>query len=430
MADVRSRSRSAAGREDARPAALAPVLVVGMGDDGPAGLSPAARTAVADATLLCGGDRHLAFFPEHPAERFVVRANLAELVDRLAARDAAERPVVLASGDPCYFGIAPYLAARLGRDRVRVEPHVSSVQLAFARLCVGWHDALVLSAHGRPLAPLLPRALGAPKVVFLTDERNTPAAIAEALLAAGQPDCEAHVFEHLGGAAERHTACRLVDLPPQRFAALNVLVLLRDANGSPAAGFGRPESAYAHRDGQITKAEVRAVSLSKLRLRPGAIVWDVGAGCGSVSLEAAALVPGGRVYAVERDPAQRALLQANAVAHPTTALAVIAGEAPEALAALPDPDAVFLGGSGGRLAALLACIADRLRPRGRLVANFATVEHVAEATAWLRAAGWEHELVQLSAARGADLAGLTRLAPLPPVFVLTGWRARDDGSRE
>jgi precorrin-6Y C5,15-methyltransferase (decarboxylating) len=402
--------------------AVAQVLVVGIGDDGPAGLSAAAVTAVAEATLLCGGARHLGFFRGHPAERFVVRANLDALVARLAACGSADRPVVLASGDPCYFGIAPYLAERLGPRRVRVEPHVSSVQLAFARLAVSWQDATVLSAHGRPLAPLLPRALAAGKVAFLTDERNTPAAIARALLAAGHPDCEAHVFEHLGSAAERHSACPLTALPERDFAALNVLVLLRDAPPIPRNGFGLPEEDYAHRDGQITKAEVRAVSLSKLRLRPGAVLWDVGAGCGSVSLEAAALVPGGQVYAVERDGAQLALLRANAAARPTANLVIVPGEAPAVLTSLPDPDAVFVGGSGGRLADLLNCVAARLQADGRLVLNLATLEHVSEAAAWLRASGWERDLVQLSVARGAALAGLTRLAPLPPVFVLAAWR--------
>jgi precorrin-6Y C5,15-methyltransferase (decarboxylating) len=373
------------------------------------------------ATLLCGGERHLAFFADHPGERFVVRANLEALIARLARARADERPVVLASGDPCYFGIAPLLAARLGRERVVVEPHVGSVALAFARLGESWHDALVLSAHGRPLAPLVPRALAAPKVVFLTDEENTPAAIAAALLAAGAADRPAHVFEHLGGAAERHTACALADLPTRAFAPLNVLVLLAPTTGAPidAPTFGLPEDAYAHRDGQITKAEVRAVSLSKLRLRPGAVLWDVGAGCGSVSLEAAPLLVGGRVYAVERDPAQLEYLQTNAAARPTATLAIVAGEAPEALAALPDPDAVFVGGSGGRLEAVLACAAARLRPGGRLVANFAALEHLHVAAAWLRDRGWPSELVQLGVARGGDLAGLTHLVALNPVWVLT-----------
>jgi precorrin-6Y C5,15-methyltransferase (decarboxylating) len=191
-----------------------------------------------------------------------------------------------------------------------------------------------------------------------------------------------------------------------------------------------PEAVYAHRDGQITKAEVRAVSLSKLRLRPGAVLWDVGAGCGSVSLEAAALLVGGRVYAVERDPAQLGYLQANAAARPMPALAIVAGEAPAALAGLPDPDAVFLGGSGGRLEAVLAHVAARLRPGGRLVANFATLEHLHLATSWLNAQGWAMDLVQLAVARADDLAGLTHLVALNPVFVLTAWppaAAAEDG---
>jgi precorrin-6B C5,15-methyltransferase / cobalt-precorrin-6B C5,C15-methyltransferase len=399
------------------------VWVVGIGDDGPAGLAPAVLDRVAAATLLCGGERHLALFPDHPAERFVVRANLDALVQRLTNLGTDERAVVLASGDPCYYGIAPYLTARLGIHRVVICPHVGSVQLAFARLGTSWHDATVLSAHGRPLAPLVPRALAAHKLAFLTDERNTPGVIASALLAAGYDDCRAHVFEHLGGTAERHTACALSDVMRHRFAPLNVLVVLRERSAeiSPV-GFGLAESNYDHRDGQITKAEVRAISLSKLRLAPGAVVWDVGAGCGSVALEAAALAAGGQVYAIERDPRQVACLRANAAKHAGAPLAIVIGDAPEVLADLPDPDAVFLGGSGGRLIALLAAITERLRAGGRLVANFATMEHVLEARSWLRARRWQDELVQVSAARGTDLAGLTRLEPLHPVFVLTAWK--------
>ncbi|HZS02137.1 MAG TPA: precorrin-6y C5,15-methyltransferase (decarboxylating) subunit CbiE, partial [Chloroflexota bacterium] len=135
------------------------VHVVGIGDDGPAGLAPAALARVQAATLLCGGERHLAFFPAHPAERFVLRSNLDALLERLAGARPDERPVVLASGDPCFYGVGPLLARRLGAARVVVEPHVGSVPLAFARLGESWHDAVILSAHGRPLLPLVPRAL-------------------------------------------------------------------------------------------------------------------------------------------------------------------------------------------------------------------------------------------------------------------------------
>ncbi|MBX5493518.1 MAG: precorrin-6y C5,15-methyltransferase (decarboxylating) subunit CbiE, partial [Chloroflexi bacterium] len=218
-----------------RPNRFGPIIdVIGIGDDGPAGLSARAARRVADATLLCGGARHLGFFPDHRAERFVVADNLPALVERLVRCTAAERPVVLASGDPCFYGIGPYLAARLGAERVRIEPAVSSVALAFARLGASWHDAVVLSAHGRPLAPLVPRALAARKVAFLTDEQNTPAAIARALLAAGHPDCPAHVFEHVGGPHERHTSGSLSALAEQTFAPLNLLVVLREEAPFPA----------------------------------------------------------------------------------------------------------------------------------------------------------------------------------------------------
>jgi precorrin-6Y C5,15-methyltransferase (decarboxylating) len=429
MPEATTSTSATLGEVAAAPSATANVLVVGLGDDGPEGLSAPMRAAVADATLLCGGERHLAFFPSHEGERFVVRANLDSLVARLSACGAADRPVVLASGDPCYFGIAPYLAKRLGAGRVQVEPHVSSVQLAFARLALSWQDATVLSAHGRTLAPLLPRAQAAAKVAFLTDDHNTPSVIARALLSAGYADAEAHVFEHLGGSGETHTACRLAALPGREFASLNVLVLLPESAQPQPSGFGLAEAEYDHRDGQITKAEVRAVSLSKLRLRAGAVVWDVGAGCGSVSLEAAALAPGGQIYAVERDAAQLGLLQANAARRSIAALSIVAGEAPEVLAALPDPDAVFIGGSGGRLADLLAYVGTRLRPDGRLVCNFATLEHISAANQHLQASGWERDLVQVSVARGTSVSGLTRLAPLPPVFVLTAWRPETRGGR-
>jgi precorrin-6B C5,15-methyltransferase / cobalt-precorrin-6B C5,C15-methyltransferase len=398
------------------------IHVIGIGDDGPAGLAVCGRATIAAATLLCGGERHLAFFPEHCAERFVVRSNLDALVERLRHTTTPSRPVVLASGDPCFYGIGPYLARRLGRDRVSIQPTVSSVQLAFARLGESWHDALVLSAHGRPLAPLLPRAVVARKTVFLTDEHNTPGRIATALLDAGAADSPAHVFEHLGGSGERHTATRLTALRDSAFAPLNLLIVLRGTDAAPPpVAFGRPEAVYAHRDGQITKAEVRAVSLSKLRLRPGAVLWDVGAGSGSVSLEAAGLMPGGQVFAVERDAAQLALLRQNAAAYCSSGLAVSHGEAPAVLADLPDPDAVFLGGSGSKLARILACVVERLRPGGRLVANFATLEHLLEAQQTLRARRWETEIVELNVARGTSLVGLTRLEPLHPVFILTAW---------
>jgi precorrin-6Y C5,15-methyltransferase (decarboxylating) len=396
------------------------IAVVGIRDDGPASLDPAARVMVQEAELLCGGRRHLALFPEHPAERFVISADLDALVDRLSHEIGRRRAVVLASGDPCFYGIGPILAERLGRNRVEIMPNVGAVALAFARLGEAWHDATVVSAHGRPLDRAVRQALGAQKLAVLTDAVNTPAAVARALLEAGAEDAPAWVFEHLGGPAERIHPGTLGEIAQRSFADLNLLVALRREVPPRYRDFGRPEADFRHRGGLITKAEIRAVSLSKLRIRPDGILWDVGAGCGSLSIEAAELMPRGTVYAAERSREQIELLRENLAAlRPAGHVEIVEGEAPDSLASLPPPDAVFVGGSGGALAGILDLAHDRLISGGRVVVNVATLEHLAECAAWCRTAGIEPEIVQVSIARGTDIAGLTRLAAQNPVFVVT-----------
>ncbi len=390
------------------------VWVIGVTDAGAASLTAEALALIERAELLCGGERHLAFFPDHPAERFIIRANVEELLCRLAGE--TRTTLVLASGDPNCFGIGPLLAERFGMGRVTIVPNLSSAQLAFARLGIAWPDAAIVSAHGRPLDAILPMVLSAEKVAILTDGSNTPAAIARALLEAGD-NAQADVFEHLAGARERHVAGGLPDLLDQEFAPLNVLVLRRErARPWP---LGLSDELFAHRGGMITKAEVRAVSVAKLRLHERAVVWDVGAGCGSVAIEAGALARRGQVHAIERDPVQLTCLQVNRRRFGAGNVTVIAGAAPAALAALPDPDAIFIGGSGGELPAILAVAMARLRPGGRIVANLATVEHLAALLEAARGAGWASEVVQVAIARGAAIAGATRFAALNPVFVVT-----------
>lgn len=399
---------------------VAEISVIGITDLGPDSLSAEARALVDRAALLCGGERHLAFFPDSPAERFTIRANLAELVERL--RPVSEPVVVLASGDPDWFGIAPFLVERLGRERIRILPNLSAIQLAFARLGLAWHDAVQLSAHGRPLESILPVALWASKVVILTDERNTPAVIARALLDLGDEDARADVFEHVGGARERHVSGNLSDLLDQAFAPLNLLIVQHRRPPRPWP-LGLPEGAFRHRRGMITKAEVRAVSLAKLRLHERAVVWDVGAGCGSVAIEAAALARHGRVFAIERDAEQVALLEDNRRRFAAGNVVVVAGTAPAVLAELPDPDAVFVGGSGGELAAILRLARGRLREGGRIVVNLVAIEHLALVVELDLPPSWSVDVSQVSVARSARTADLTRLAALNPVFVVTLGRA-------
>lgn len=399
-----------------------PVLVIGLGDDGPAGLAASSLAEIERAEVLCGGERHLAFFPDHPAERVILKGGLAAALDRVEqAHGQGQRVVVLASGDPGFYGIGAALAERLGSDALRIVPALSSVALAFARLGEPWQDAVVLSAHGRPLESILGPACAAARFAVLTDEQHTPAVVARALLDCGMEDAGAAVCEHLGSARERVVRASLSSIAGQEFAALNVLVVLRDpANvrwGRPLVGL--PEAAYRHERGMITKAEVRAVTLSRLRPWDARVLWDIGAGSGSVAIECASHMPRGTVFAVERDPVQLEHLRGNVRAFQAGNVRVVAAEAPAALAHLPEPDAVFIGGSRGP-DVMLECVAARLRPGGRTVLNLATLEHLSAAHTWLRAAGWQVDVTEVAISRSSPVGGLTRMAALNPVFIVAG----------
>jgi precorrin-6Y C5,15-methyltransferase (decarboxylating) len=392
------------------------VTVVGITDAGKVSLLPDTLRTVDGAELLCGGRRHLAFFPDFRGERLIITGDLDRLVERL--RGHAGAAVVLASGDPCCHGIGPMLVQALGAERVRLVPNLSVVQLAFARLGVSWQHAAILSAHGRPVEGILPSALYSRVSVIFTDAQNTPSVVARTLLAAGSGDWDVDVFEHLGGATERHTRTTLGALGGQVFDPLNLLVV-RQTGPLRSWPIGLGEDWYSHERGMITKSEVRAVSLAKLRLGPESVLWDVGAGCGSVSVEASALLPGGRVYAVERDQRQIEHLVENRRSHGAGNLVIVPGEAPAVLHTLPDPDAVFVGGSGGQIDAIFEVATARVRPGGRVVFNLATLDHLHRVSRLAAACHLTPDVTQVSISRGVDVAGLTRLDALNPVFVFS-----------
>jgi len=418
---ARTRAASSPARAEEKPWPV--VHVIGIGEEGASSLGAAERELIARADLLCGGTRHLAFFPDHPAERIVIRNNVAQLAEQLRYAPGQRRAVVLASGDPCFFGIGPLLARALGRDRVQIHPHLSAVALAFNRLALAWHDATILSAHGRPLETIIAPALAAARMAILTEpEPNTPGAVARALLDAGmEPDARAWVCERLGGPAERIVAIRLDELPGHAFDPLNVLVIDRDPArvAVPRPEFGLPDTAYESLRGQITKSEVRAVTLARIAPWRAAVAWDIGAGSGALALEMAGLMPTGRVYAIERDAEQIAILRRNLAAHPRANLTIVAGAAPAALAGLPVPDAIFIGGGGPALLDILASCYAALRSGGRIVANFARLESLALWQQFARTHRLEGEIIQLTAARGVPVGGGTRLAPQNPVFITT-----------
>ncbi len=400
------------------------VALIGVGPEGPASLLTPARERIATAEVLAGGDRLLALFPEAPGERLQIGAGFREMLEEIASLCSERSAVVLASGDPLFFGIGRALVDRLGRERVAVFPQVSAVQLAFARVGESWEDARIRSVHGRPLEGLAARLRPSLKAAVLTDPRNTPAQVAAALLADGQQGWRASVCEALGTPEERVVEADLEALAGREFHPLNVLLLRREAAPAPSA-FGVPDEEFDCRRpgrGLMTKREVRAVALAWLRLRPDSVVWDVGAGSGSVGIEAALLAPEGMVFAVERDAESVGRIRENASRHGVPFVRALAGEAPEALAALPDPDAVFIGGSGGHLEDILAVCCRRLRLGGRIVVGAATLETLTGARAAFPT-DWTVEITQVSAARSVPVGGLTRLEGMNPVFLVCARRS-------
>lgn len=395
-------------------------MITVVGTDG-SPLPPRAQERLCAAALVVGGRWHLEQLALPAGVRTVVlRDDVPGALQRVA--DEPGDVVVLASGDPGFFGVLRLLRLLVpGRD-VDVLPALSSVARAFAAAGVRWDDAEVVSAHGRDARPALAVVRRAPKVAVLTDRRCGPREVAQAL--AGRDDRLLVVAERLGLPQERLTTA-----PPDEVAARQdwqdpnvVLVLDKHAEERPRSwragglpvppGWALPVDAFAHRSSMITKPEVRALVLARLAPRPGVVVWDVGAGSGSVAVECARF--GADVHAVERSPQEAATVRENARTHGTPVHVTI-GAAPDVLAGLPEPDAVFVGGGGPDVVA--ACAS---RGPTRVVVALAQVEKVAPTLAAL--AGYAPEAVLLQASRLEPLAGGHRLVPANPVFVVSGAR--------
>ncbi len=410
-----------------------PLVVAGIGCDGPAGLSAEARAHIEAARVLAGGQRHLDYFPHFRGETVVLGGEVPAFVERLRDTYRQKKTVVLASGDPLFYGIGRALLEAIPRDDLVFLPQLSSVQLAFARVKETWHDARVVSLHGRPLESLVPVVLARePKVAVLTDPRNHPAAIAGLLRRLNvAEEYILWVCENLGGPDERIARFPAANLQEETFSPLNVVILLRqgvpgrtDCQSvlqNPLPLLGIPETALLPRGeqrGMITRREVRLLALCYLELQPNDILWDIGAGSGSVSLEAARLSAGLQVFAIERDAAAFARLESNVQWFASGRVRAHCAEAPEGFAAWPDPDAVFLGGSGGRLAELLDAVGSRLKPGGRIVLNCITLENFAHGWDRLRELGLAPEATSVQLAHSRPLGRLHCLEPENPIFIL------------
>lgn len=424
------------------------IYVIGIGYKP---LDGRARAIVAGSDVILASGRLFEVFRGYEEfgavrDRITVINNIDETIGFM--KSSFENPqseiiTLLASGDPLFFGIGRRVVEEFGGETVEILPDLSSIQIAFARIREPWDNAFFMSIHGGPdpkrrrRLPYelkdIPSLLNIhDKIAVLTDKVNNPAAIAKEILGSSTRTAFAmYVCERLGYPEEKIIKGTPEEIATGNFSDPNVVIItksqgsgvrsqeLKDKTEIPEAGFGLNESEIIHSRGLITKDEIRAVTVHKLRLPRRGVFWDVGAGSGSVSMEAARLFPGLRIFAVEKDDEQIANIRTNCERFDTKNIEVMQGKAPEVLEGLPSPGRVFIGGSGGRLAGIIGLI-KRVMPSGIVVLNAATMETLQEAIACLENSGFKVEITEISVSKSKVIAGRKHMSALNPVFIITG----------
>ncbi len=385
------------------------LTIIGIGEDGPAGLGDHAKRLIASAGVVFGGSRHLELASSLIRGRTCVWENpFQKSVDAVIARRGSP-VVVLGSGDPFLYGVGATLSRLIGAEEMRTLPAPSSFSLAASRL--GWplQEAATISLHGRPLDLVRPHLHHSRRIIALTSDAQTPGQLAELLRISGFGRSQLHVLEALGGERERlRKTCAddfdLSDIDPLNVCAIEVVA--GEGARELALTVGLDDALFEH-DGQITKREVRAITLSALSPRHGELLWDIGAGSGSIAVEWMLCDPSLRAIAIEQSGERVARMARNAIAFGVPSLSIVEGSAPDVLQNLPEPDAIFVGGGGSEAGVIDAALRD-LKRGGRLVANAVTLE-------------MEAMLLSLHQQHGGSLTRI-EIARASPIGRMNGWR--------
>lgn len=395
--------------------------MIGIGDNGINGLLPQYIEWINNCDVLVGGERHLAFFPNFSKEKKVIKGGLSKLVSEL--QQETRNVVILVSGDPLFYGLGGVLSKKLP---IEIYPYTSSVQLAFSKMQESWHDAYIVSLHGRSMKGFAQRIDGRKKIAILTDDKNTPQSIATYLKYYGMNEYEAFVAENLEGDNERCRFMTLDEMEQASFSPLNV-VILKQRQSVKRSPLGIADEEFYQRKpekGLITKKEIRVLCLQELQLQEDSIMWDIGTCTGSVAIEAAKIAREGSVYAIEKNEVDLQNCLLNQAKHRVDLTAIL-GKAPDRLEEFPNPNAIFIGGNGGNMERLLETCITRLLPDGRLVMNIATIENLAEAMKILKNLGCEISILQAQISKSKPILDLTRFEPLNPIYILTAQKGNE-----
>jgi precorrin-6B C5,15-methyltransferase / cobalt-precorrin-6B C5,C15-methyltransferase len=395
------------------------VHIVGLGVDQKE-LAPGIINRIESAEVLVGGNRLLHRFPDHPGVKISIKSPLEGVIQSVKEEmQSGRKVVVLADGDPLFFGIGKRMIDCLGGEMVTFCPNITTLQAAAARMKTQWHEMEIVSLHGRKdILPLLAVLAKSERVAVYTDSNFHPARLAKDLLGRGIELFDMHVFEDLGMKSERMGRFALKDAVKTPFSQLNFVILERTRPPDIPLFLGLDDDLYLHQKGLITKKEIRAVGLSALALEPNHTVWDLGAGCGSVAIEASLLAHEGTVLAVEKNGDRVQLIRDNIRRMGAYGVQAILGEMPQCLTSLPDPDRIFMGGGMGEDDRVLEVAAQRLKPGGRLVLHLVLMGSLSRTRDYLQNLKWPFTVTQVAVSRSRSIVGDQRLAALNPVFIV------------
>ncbi|MCP4352520.1 MAG: precorrin-6y C5,15-methyltransferase (decarboxylating) subunit CbiE [Desulfobacterales bacterium] len=418
------------------------IAVIGMGLT-PEDLTNKHLAVIKEADILVGGKRHLSYFEDHQGIKKTIGKDLTGVLNFIKARMGQQSVVVLASGDPLYYGIGHYLTKFIDSEYIDVYPNISVVSAAFSRLKESWQDAYVISMHGRQDEEELRTALAEKdKIAVLTDTKRDPAWLARRLTQMRAAEFSMCVLEQIGTPSEQVNWHEISKAATLKYADPNLVVLKRKKEISDLdhesqvtdhklktenrksqvenLSTGMPDHLFKHDQGIITKSEVRAVAISKLRLEPGQIFWDLGAGSGSVSIEASLFIKSGGIYAVEKNPERIEQIEQNKKFFKIENLKIIRANLPEKMKELPRPDRVFIGGGGKKLKKITESACSYIKPKGVIVINTVLLSSINAAMTALERSGFSTDIVQVQISRGRKMPWGERMESLNPVWIISG----------
>lgn len=390
---------------------------------------------IRQSDVLIGGVRHLSLFPDFPGEKIEITDNLKDITTFIQEYQDRKKIIVLASGDPLFYGIGGYLSKKLGKDKITIYPNISTISAAFARLNEPWQDAELISLHARQLSPWhIERIRNCSKAAILTDGVRTPEWLWKELKKEGITGFTIWVLEKLGEKDERINSFMGDDITGRKFSDPNIVVLLKDkihpglkykdhSEKCPLETdlhIGMPESRFRHEKGLITKPEIRSITLSKLKLESHHTLWDLGAGSGSVSIEASFFIKTGQIIAVEKNLDRIKDIEYNRQAFAANTIKIVHANLPDGLDTLTRPDRVFIGGGGKCLQELVKQSASVMKKGGIMVVNTVLLVSVTSTLETLTQLNFKTDIVQVQISKGHKMPWNLMLKSQNPVFIISG----------